>query len=267
MVNLPQAAPAARRTRLVLLGASNLTRGISTVVATAHQICGGPLEILAAVGHGRSFGMTSIVLGCRLPGILDCGLWEALHHDRSAIATRALVTDIGNDLLYGATPATIAGWVDQCLTRLSDVEARIVMTRLPLQNLETLSRGRFLLFRTLLFPTCRLDLATISQRAGQLDAQLLELAAKHGVQLIQPQRHWYGTDPIHVKRSHGPVVWQAALAPWHPGGPLPPPVRGSLRRWLFLRTRVPHQRQVWGWSQRRRQPSAVLPNGSTLGFF
>ncbi|NIL97421.1 MAG: hypothetical protein GTO53_07360 [Planctomycetales bacterium] len=266
MVTRGVAAEPVPRTRVVLLGASNLTRGISTAVETAHLVCGSPLEILAAVGHGRSFGLSSSVLGRRLPGILDCGIWSALRTSSSP-ATRALVTDIGNDLLYGVAPATLAAWVDQCLTQLADAGAQIVMTRLPLQNLNSLSSRRYLLFRTLFFPNCRYDLSTIRQLARQLDAKLVELAEQHPVQLVRPRPQWYGIDPIHVKIRHGPAVWRTALACWNPDAPLPPPARGSLRRWFFLRTRPPQLQHVWGWARRRTQPSAALPNGSTVGFF
>ncbi|HEY5315121.1 MAG TPA: hypothetical protein VIK18_21495, partial [Pirellulales bacterium] len=48
--------------RLVLLGASNLTRGLAPVLQTAAQLWDEPLDILAAAGHGRSYGATSRVL-------------------------------------------------------------------------------------------------------------------------------------------------------------------------------------------------------------
>src|SRR5262245_2033911 len=81
--------------RIVLLGASNLTRGISTVIETAGSILGRPLEVLAAFGHGRSYGMSSSVLGRSLPGIVDCGIWQSLAA-RPPVSTSALITDIGN---------------------------------------------------------------------------------------------------------------------------------------------------------------------------
>src|SRR3990172_7889601 len=100
--------------RVILLGASNLTRAISTVVETAWLGIGGPLEILAALGHGRSYGMNSSVLGRVLPGIVPCGLWPALALLPQA-PTFALVTDIGNDLGYGVSAGQIMHWVETCL--------------------------------------------------------------------------------------------------------------------------------------------------------
>src|SRR5438270_1664562 len=100
--------------RVVLLGASNLTRGISTVVETAQAVWGSPLEVLAALGHGRSYGLRSRVFGRELPGITGCGLWGDVAA-RGPAETAALVTDIGNDLLYGASVPTILGWVAESL--------------------------------------------------------------------------------------------------------------------------------------------------------
>ena len=55
--------------RVILLGASNLTRAISTVIGIAQATLDGPLDIVAALGHGRSYGMWSRVLFRELPGI------------------------------------------------------------------------------------------------------------------------------------------------------------------------------------------------------
>jgi hypothetical protein len=41
-------------TRIVALGASNLTRGFQTVVATARSMAGPRVEVVAALGHGQT---------------------------------------------------------------------------------------------------------------------------------------------------------------------------------------------------------------------
>src|SRR5947207_14876376 len=86
--------------RVVALGASNLTRGLRIVVSTARQTWGPDIEIFGALGHGRSYGADSRVFVRRLPGILQSGLWRDLAA-RPPVPTRALVTDVGNDILYG----------------------------------------------------------------------------------------------------------------------------------------------------------------------
>ena len=64
--------------RVVALGASNLTRGFRTVVAAAREAWGPDVEVLAALGHGRSYGGESRFLGRVRPGILQSGLWSEL---------------------------------------------------------------------------------------------------------------------------------------------------------------------------------------------
>ena len=68
------------RPRVVVLGASNVARGISTIFETARLAVGGPIDLYAAFGHGRSLGLYTRVLGRGLCGMLDAGLWNALAH-------------------------------------------------------------------------------------------------------------------------------------------------------------------------------------------
>src|SRR5206468_1529905 len=134
---------------------SNLSRGLSTVIETACGIWGQPLDVLAAVGHGRSYGVRSAMLGRELPGITECGLWQALRQ-RQAAPTTALITDIGNDLLLDVPVSETVAWVEACIERLQTVDARVVLTPLPLVSVATLSRAKFLLLRSVLYPACRL---------------------------------------------------------------------------------------------------------------
>src|SRR3954454_10484116 len=154
--------------RVVFLGASNVTRGLSALVETACRLWGRPLDVLAACGHGRSYGLCKGVLWVGRPGIAVSGLWEALAR-RPPAPTAALVTDVGNDLLYGASAADIAGWVGECLARLRAAGARVVLTPLPLDTIAGLRPARFLLLRSILFPGCRLPYAAVREQAFDLD--------------------------------------------------------------------------------------------------
>jgi hypothetical protein len=252
--------------RVILLGASNLARGIATVVDTCHRLWGQPLDILAALGHGRSYGMRSTVLGRSLPSILDCDLWSALT-ERPAVPTAALVTDIGNDLLYEAPVERIVEWVTRCLDALDERKARIVMTRLPVANIEHVPEWKFRLIRRLSFPRGRSSFNTIATRARELDERLAEIAAARQITVVEQHRAWYGWDPIHLTSRAWPAAWHRILSPLG-DAPVEPAARNpSLARMIYLRSRSPRQRWWFGIPLRGPQPCGRLAEGSVVSFY
>ena len=251
--------------RVILLGASNVTRGISTVVETACRVWGRPLDLLAAIGHGRSYGMKSTVLVRTLPGIIECGLWRALAA-RPPATTAALVTDIGNDLFYGASPEQIASWVAECLDRLATLDASVVMTRMPVCNLDHVRDWQFRVVRSVLFPSCRLTLAELAERALRLDARLIEIARERGCRVVEPAACWYGFDPIHIKRWHWRGAWREILTPWSAEQECSAATM-SLRRWLRLARLAPERRWLFGRERRRAQPCGRLPDGTLVSLY
>ena len=251
--------------RVVVLGASNVTRGIGTVIETACHAWGRPLDILVAAGHGRSYGMRSRVLVRELPGIIQCALWTALAA-RPPAETAALITDIGNDLFYGAAPETIVGWVDECCQRLQTAGARLVMTRLPVCNVGRVRPWQFAFFRTLSYPGCRLSLDAMTRRAHELDEQLLALARRYDCRVIEPQDCWYGLDPVHVKLSQARSAWRQILAGWSEALDNGVP-RLPLGRLAYLYLRAPERRWLFGRERHKPQPCGRLPDGTVLSFY
>ena len=128
--------------RVVALGASNLTRGFQTIVSTSRSVWGPDVEVLAALGHGRSYGAPSNFMFRTLPSILKSSLWTELA-SRPPMATRGLVTDVGNDILYGFSIERTLGWVEEALVRLSRVTNDIVLTDLPLLVFTVCQTGSF----------------------------------------------------------------------------------------------------------------------------
>lgn len=245
--------------RAILLGASNLAVALPLVVDGLRRRAGGPVQILAACGHGRSYGMWSRFLFARgLPGIASCGLWQEL--DRlPPLPTIALVTDVGNDLIYGADAATVTRWVESCLDRLAGAET--VLTLLPLPRLETLTRGQYLVARSVLFPGRNVPWPRLQKEARELDARLRRIGAERGLRLVEPEASWYGVDPIHVRRSLRQEIWDRIL----------PPAELSGREWPAGRCRVPRFGaacfRLFGAEFRRPQPALRLDDGTTLSLF
>jgi hypothetical protein len=251
--------------RVVFLGASNLTRSFRTALATAHSYCGGPLEVFAALGHGRSYGMASRVLWRGLPGIRECGIWQALAQVPPA-PTAAAVTDIGNDLLYGAAPATIAEWVAEALVRLAAQNARTTMTMLPLASVARMREWQFHVASRCLFPKCRLGFAEMLDRAQDLNARLRALAAAHGVTTAELPAAWFGFDAIHLRRGAWREAWSEILADWRDDERVVAHANFSHSKFA-LRSLKPAERRMFGKPQRFAQPCATLRDGTTIALY
>lgn len=255
--------------RVILLGASNLARGLATVVQAARQTWQMPLEILAASGHGRSYGVRCSVLGRSLPGIVECGLWQAIDERRRVQPgpTAALITDIGNDLLYGSSVSRIAGWVETCLDRLAAVEARTILTLLPPIDEASLPEWKFRLLRSIFYPPSRLNRCQALERAQELNALLRALAAERGLFLIEPRGEWYGFDRIHLRRAAAPRAWGTMLAPWRDAAERSALSRASCAQswqYFFLK---PQQRWWWGREHRGEQPARRERDGTALSLY
>jgi hypothetical protein len=248
--------------RVVALGASNLTRGFQTVVSTARAAWGPHVEVLAALGHGRSYGARSQLVFRTLPGILESGLWHELE-SRPHAATRAFVTDVGNDILYGFSPEQTLAWVDEALCRLRRLTKDIVVTDLPLASIRRLSRLKFLAFRSLLVPSCRLSLPEVLERAEQVNMGLAELSSAHGARFLHLDPAWYGFDPIHIRPSLWRQAWQQILDAQPQASSNGVSTTESLRLYLMR----PERRWILGLEQFTPQSGVALPSGGRVWLY
>jgi len=252
--------------RAIFLGASNLVLSFPAIVATARAMWGEPVEFMAAMGHGRSYGKDTSVLGRKISGIFPCALWQDLQ-ERPPMPTTALVTDIGNDLLYGVAPDQLLEWVARCLDRLTEASATVIVTQLPIENLERLGEARFQFFRRILFPRNRFQLSEVKAMARSLNDRLIELGESRKIPVIPVSSAWYGFDPIHLTRRSRRIAWPMILSAWRA---LEAPLvvaRPSLLAAAYLISRAPRDRSFLGIRRRAAQPSGRLFDGSTISLY
>jgi hypothetical protein len=247
--------------RVVALGASNLTRGLHHLVSTARAAWGPEVQVLAALGHGRSYGARSHFVVRTLPAILACGLWRELE-SRPALPTRALVTDVGNDILYGYSAEQTLDWVREAVERLQRVTRDIVLTDLPLDSVRRLSQAKFVAFRSMLVPSCRLSLAQVTETAERVNAGLADLASSHGIRFFRLNPAWYGFDPIHIRPSCWRPAWQEIL-----GSPVPPENGGSWVEALRLYLLRPQRQWLLGLEQATPQHGVALRAGGRVWLY
>jgi hypothetical protein len=248
------------------LGASNLRLSFATVVAAARRTWGEPVEIMAAIGHGRSYGQDSTVFGRKISGIFPCALWQDLQK-RPAMPTAALVTDIGNDLLYGVAPEQLLDWVGWCLDRLAEVGATTVVTELPVASLERMSASRFAFFRRLFFPQSKLTYADARRLIVELNRGVAEMCQARKISVIPVCGEWYGLDPIHLKRRARAHAWPKLLAAWRGEGGSIEVARSPLWTSAYLARLAPHERSIFGIRRRTEQPSGRLSDGTSISLY
>ena len=246
--------PDASSTKIVILGASNLSLGWPRLVRQLSSSLDGPLDIYTAHGMGRSYcGERSGFVFWQLPGILKSGIWSALCSTDAPEPALALLTDLGNDLVYGKTPKQVTDAARESIVRLREwnSECRIVMTHPPVDSVSKVGWFRFIICRLILFPKCPLNLAEAKAATVELADRLVQLADEMGIEFFKPLPDWYGLDPTHVKRRCQTAAFREMIARWQQPTPsTTSEFRPKTRRptaqsgWVFGRERVVKQPAV-----------------------
>ncbi len=254
------------RNRLVLLGASNLSRAFPIVVNTALSSFERPISILSAMGNGRSYGKESRFIEKKYLGIFFSGIWDEIKNDFQT-PTTAFLTDIGNDLAYEVSVETILGWVETCLDRLDSVSAKVVLSDLPMNVLRDVSESRYRLFRSVFYPHCRLRWAEILTRAEQLSERLHSLANSRNIPIFIGRTEWHRFDPIHPRKAFLHQQWQELFAlagvqsNEHAVDESP-----RLLTW-YLRCLRPESWSQFSIARRAQQPNGRLHDGTTIALY
>ena len=220
--------------RVVVLGASNVTLALPLIIDLIRSGFAGPLQLDIGDSHGRSYGQWTTIPFRSVPGHLESEIWAP--ENPASGPVHAIVTDVGNDLVYDNSVDQTTEWVQQCVESLREQRSEIVMTGLPLSSIEALGPWRYRLFKTMFFPGCRLSLDEIRSRAIDLNDRVAAIATAADAQLLEQPSSWFGFDPIHVARRQREIAWRqilGGLTDWRPATKFAPsPLRQKLRYWL-----------------------------------
>ena len=199
--------------RFVCVGASNLFLCFPDLldqILLHLDVC--PLSVLVACGPGRAFGAKAGMLGARFAPISHCGVLEALETDGSGEGweTWALITDIGNDVLYGIPVDLLHEWLEQFTDSLRSKGARVGITALATDRLMAISERRYQLVLRAMCPRHRLGYTEARSALADFGRVIDLLGDKAGVKILPVQSHWYGFDGIHLRQG----CWKEAAATW-----------------------------------------------------
>ncbi|NOY40602.1 MAG: hypothetical protein GXP26_02025 [Planctomycetes bacterium] len=185
----------------------------------------------------------------------------------SQTPTTAFVTDIGNDLAYEVPVETVVEWIETCLDRLDSLAARVVLSDLPMSTLYDVGEARYRLFRSVLFPGCRLTWTEMLARAERLSERLHLLSESRNTPIFIVKNEWYGLDPIHPRMSSYLAIWRDLFA--LAGAKLnenPTQENHRLLTW-YLRALRPESWSMFSIPRHAQQPQGRLHDGTTISLY
>jgi hypothetical protein len=165
--------------------------------------------------------------------------------------------------LYGFPVGQVLAWVDESLGRLRRLTEDVVLTDLPMSSIRRLSRARFLLFRSILVPSCRLTLGEVLEAAEAVNDGLGELSKARGARLLHPDPAWYGIDPIHIRPRYWRSAWMEILGT----SDLESTDTRSALEALRLHLLSPERRWLCGIEQRAPQTGLRLRRGGRVWLY
>ncbi len=194
---------------LILLGASNMAHGYSALMEILQrQLAPRPLKVLAAFGPGRGYCAWGGILGrIQYPPIGSSILFKkAEKYVEGAHSVHALVTDVGNDILYGVEAEEIIETVKGVQDRLLDLGADVTTTQLPSYFEQEIPAMVFYGIRTLLFPSSKATPEKVREAVLKVN-QFLKTERDEHIHCLPAMDSYLSWDHIHYSLFNGQEVW------------------------------------------------------------
>jgi len=189
----------------VFMGASNLARGYSALAnCLVHCLAPHPVEILHAMGPGRGYCAEGGIFNVTYPAIGSSGILEsATEHAEKARLVLALITDVGNDIMYGVPADEITACLETLFQKLNAIDAEVFVHSIPLDFSEDVSKRQFRILKSIFYPHSAIDYEKAKDAVTTVNGFL---RAKAGglIHLLPSAKDFCGVDKIHYSlfRSH-----------------------------------------------------------------
>jgi len=200
--------PAESPVLMVLLGASNLSRGCFAL-ARHVKVCLYPrkVEVLVASGPGRGYCVSGGLLNVSYPSIQSSDIFNVAQRKRkSGYRVVALVTDIGNDIMYGESAGQVIETVQQIFGKLESMDAEIFYTTLPIAFEKGMNPIWFYILRSVLLPFSRVSRDKAVAEIIKVNQFLRQSSSKH-CHLILDMDRYLGFDEIHYGWLRAHTAW------------------------------------------------------------
>ena len=193
----------------LLMGASNLARGYSMFTRHISSCFGkNKTEFLNALGPGRGFCSRGGMFNFTYPPIQDCRILEVAK--KKSCDTRAvLITDIGNDLMYGVLADTLIESLDGLIGRALQWDAEIFLTSIHVNLKKDVSPTMFFILKSFFYPGSSITYEEADLFIIKVNGYLEEKARQNErVYLISGMTSFIGMDKIHYSFLKTHLAWE-----------------------------------------------------------
>jgi len=192
----------------VFLGASNLARsyyGLKRCIARC--LFPRPVSFVHALGPGRGYVRQGGILNATYSPILNCGILKEVG-DRSVSNQQvvALITDIGNDIMYGAPAEEIIGGLRSLFGTLQEMGAISLVTSIPVDLKNDVDEFYFRALRRIFFPNSPVEYHQASEAVRAINKFIFE-SSNDKLKVIGGLEQYCGIDKIHYSLLKGGSAW------------------------------------------------------------
>ncbi len=191
------------------MGASNLARGYSMFTRHISNCFGNNnTEFLNALGPGRGFCARGGMFNFTYPPIQDCRILEAAKK-KSCDNRAVLITDIGNDLMYGVSADTLIESLDSLINRALQWDAEIFLTSIHVNLKKDVSQTTFLILKSFFYPGSSITYEETDLFIIKVNGYLKKKAEQNErVHLISGMESFAGGDKIHYSLLKTHSAWE-----------------------------------------------------------
>ena len=195
----------------IFLGASNLARGHYALAnCLQRNLYPRPTQFMFALGPGRGYCAWGGLLNVVYSPIINSQIFSAVKkNERCKIV--AVVTDIGNDIMYNVSPSDIKNCLRKIFKQLREFNALILTTPIS-SRLETeLSEFSFFFLRSIFYPKSKVSYEQVVTGIHQIN-EFLKSYNKENIQMLTKLEEFFGWDKIHYSLLRGHHAWSRVVA-------------------------------------------------------
>ena len=192
----------------ILLGASNLARcfdGLKNCIKRC--LSPRPTNFIHAMGPGRGYVIRGGILNATYLPIISCGIFEAIQDIRKPNQkVIALITDIGNDIMYGVPPDKIIGGLQYIFDALGEFETNIYITSIPVDLKNDISEFYFRILRKIFFPKSATKYSQTLKTIEDIN-KFIHHSSNKNITVISDMLQFCGVDKIHYSLLKSSAAW------------------------------------------------------------